>query len=139
MSCSRLEDNSPVWGQWSGGVISQGSGVSLTCVLAVQIFGRPGSLSKDLHANWCYWIHLVSCAIISLKIEECEGLSWLSAGSLIQVLLSVPGSIISRNCPVSLGTLGGALCTPTPPLTRSTPRCLDLTPRSVRGGGRTLK
>lgn len=75
---------------------------------------------------------------MSLKIEEGEVLSWLSAGSLIQVLLSVPGSIISRNCPVSLGTLGGALCTPTPPLTRSSPRCLNLTPRSAKGGGRRL-
>lgn len=75
---------------------------------------------------------------MSLKIEEGEVLFWLSAGSLIQVLLSVPGSIISRNCPVSLGTLGGALCTPTPPLTRSSPRCLNLTPRSAMGGGRRL-
>lgn len=75
---------------------------------------------------------------MTLKIEEGEVFSWLSAGSLIQVLLSVPGSIISRNCPVSLGTLGGALCTPTPPLTCSSPRCLNLTPHSAKGGGRRL-
>lgn len=58
MDCGRSEGNSDLWGQWGGGVVSQGSGVPRTCVLAVQILGRPGLLSRDLHANWCYWIHL---------------------------------------------------------------------------------
>lgn len=52
LNCSRSKGNSDIWGQWGGGIISQGSVVPLTCVLAVQIFGRPGSLSKNLHANW---------------------------------------------------------------------------------------
>lgn len=44
--------------QQGGGVISQGSGVPLIRVLVVQILGLAGSLSKDLHANRPYWIHL---------------------------------------------------------------------------------
>lgn len=117
----------------NGAVMWLASGVPLTCVLAAWTLF---SLSTDMHANWCDWIHL--SASISLKIEEGELLLWLSAGSLIQVLLSVPGSIISRNCPVPLGTLGGTACTPTPPSTRSTPHCLSPTPGSERGGGPRL-
>lgn len=68
MKCSCTEGTSDSWGQWGGVVISQGGGAPLTCVLAVQVFRRRGSLSKDLHANWCYWIHLSVMCFRKLKI-----------------------------------------------------------------------
>lgn len=88
MNCSCSEGNSDIWGQWGGRVISQGSGVPLTCVLAVQILGCPGSLSKDLHANWCYWIHLGVMCFHKFKYWRRWGslvaLSWqFDSGSII--------------------------------------------------------
>lgn len=75
----------------------------------------------------------MSSAAITLKIEEEAVLSRLSASSLIQILLSVLGSIISRNCPVRLGMLGGALCHP---LTCSTSTThIHLLTKKKGGGG----
>lgn len=86
-SCS--EGDCDIWGQWGDSVISQGSGVPLTCVLAVQILGWPGSLSKDLHANWCYWIHLSVTCFHKFKNWRRQGslvaLSWqFDSGSIIR-------------------------------------------------------
>lgn len=89
MNCGCFEGNSDIWGQWGRGVISQGGGVPLTCVLAVQIVGRPGSLSKDLHANWCYWNHLSVIRFHKFKNWRRRGslvaLSWqFDSGSIIR-------------------------------------------------------
>lgn len=91
LNCSLSEGNSDIWGQWGGGGVSQGSGVLLTCVLAVQILGRPGSLSRDLHANWCYWIHLSVMCFHRFK-------NWRRRASLMALSSQFDSGSIIRAC-----------------------------------------
>lgn len=86
----------------------------LTCVSSAPLWTVPTWLSEYLHANWCYWLHLSVKRFHKLKYWRGAGSCGSGAGSLIQILLSTLGSIISRNCPVRLGTLGSALRPPAP-------------------------